>query len=81
MPTLKEKLVGKIKPALNENAMKVLSKRYLKKDNDGNPIEEPNELFFTNNLSLLFSYIIVEIMFCSVFGKIIRLTHINFKFY
>ena len=46
MPTLKEKLVEKIKPALNENAMKVLSKRYLKKDNDGNPIEEPNELFF-----------------------------------
>ena len=46
MPTLKEKLIEKIKPALNENAMKVLSKRYLKKDNDGNPIEEPNELFF-----------------------------------
>ena len=46
MSTLKEKLVSKIKPALNENAMKVLSKRYLKKDNDGNPIEEPNELFF-----------------------------------
>ena len=46
MPTLKEKLMEKIKPALNENAMKVLSKRYLKKDNDGNPIEEPNELFF-----------------------------------
>ena len=34
MPTLKEKLVGKIKPALNENAMKVLSKRYLKKDRE-----------------------------------------------
>ncbi len=46
MPTLREKLIEKIKPALNENAMKVLSKRYLKKDNDGNPIEEPNELFF-----------------------------------
>ena len=46
MPTLRERLIGKIKPALNENAMKVLSKRYLKKDNDGNPIEEPNELFF-----------------------------------
>ena len=46
MSTLKEKLINKIKPALNENAMKVLSKRYLKKDNDGNPIEEPNELFF-----------------------------------
>lgn len=46
MPTLREKLIEKIKPALNENAMKVLSKRYLKKDNDGNPIEEPNDLFF-----------------------------------
>ncbi len=46
MPTLKEKLLEKSKPALNENAMKVLSKRYLKKDNDGNPIEEPNDLFF-----------------------------------
>ncbi len=46
MPTLREKLVEKIKPALNENAMKVLSKRYLKKDNDGKPIEEPNDLFF-----------------------------------
>ena len=46
MPTLREKLVEKIKPALNENAMKVLSKRYLKKDIDGNPIEEPNDLFF-----------------------------------
>jgi len=46
MLTLKEKLLAKIKPILNENAMKVLSKRYLKKDNNGNPIEEPNELFF-----------------------------------
>lgn len=46
MPTLKEKLVEKIVPALNENAMKVLSKRYLKKDNEGNPIEQPNDLFF-----------------------------------
>ena len=46
MPTLREKLIEKIKPNLNENAMKVLSKRYLKKDNDGNPVEEPNDLFF-----------------------------------
>ena len=46
MLTLKEKLLAEIKPILNENAMKVLSKRYLKKDNNGNPIEEPNELFF-----------------------------------
>lgn len=46
MSKLKEQLLEKIKPALNENAMKVLSKRYLKKDNDGNPIEEPSDLFF-----------------------------------
>ncbi len=44
--TLKEKLLEKVKPALNENAMKVLSKRYLKKDNEGNPIEQPEDLFF-----------------------------------
>ena len=30
MQTLKEKLLDKIKPTLNENAMKVLLKRYLK---------------------------------------------------
>ena len=46
MSKLKEDLLKKIKPVLNENAMKVLSKRYLKKDKDGNPIEEPGELFF-----------------------------------
>ena len=46
MSSLKEKMLEKIKPSLNENAMKVLSKRYLKKDKDGNPIEEPAELFF-----------------------------------
>ncbi len=46
MSKLREELLKKIKPALNENAVKVLSKRYLKKDNDGEPIEEPNELFF-----------------------------------
>ena len=46
MTTLMKKLLEKIKPTLNENAMKVLSKRYLKKDNNGNPIEEPGEMFF-----------------------------------
>ena len=46
MASLKEKMLEKVKPSLNENAMKVLSKRYLKKDKDGNPIEEPSELFF-----------------------------------
>ena len=46
MQTLKEKLLDKIKPTLNENAMKVLSKRYLKKDSDGNPIEKAEDLFF-----------------------------------
>ena len=46
MQTLKETLLDKIKPALNENAMKVLSKRYLKKDSDGNPIEKAEDLFF-----------------------------------
>ncbi len=43
---LKSELLKKIKPVLSENAMKVLSKRYLKKDNDGNPAEEPGEMFF-----------------------------------
>ena len=42
----REKLLDKIKPTLNENAMKVLSKRYLKKDSDGNPIEKAEDLFF-----------------------------------
>lgn len=46
MQILKEKLLDKIKPTLNENAMKVLSKRYLKKDSDGNPIEKAEDLFF-----------------------------------
>lgn len=31
---------------ISENAMKVLEKRYLKKDNEGNVIETPEELFF-----------------------------------
>ncbi len=31
---------------ISENAMKVLEKRYLKKDTDGNVVETPEELFF-----------------------------------
>ena len=46
MQTLKETLLDKIKPTLNENAMKVLSKRYLKKDKEGNPTEQVADLFF-----------------------------------
>ncbi len=34
-----------LKPQLSPNAMKVLEKRYLKKDEDGNPVETPAEMF------------------------------------
>lgn len=43
---LKNELKKQIKPVLSENAIKVLSKRYLKKDNDGNPCEETGDMFF-----------------------------------
>lgn len=43
---LKEHLFSKIKPNLTSNAIKVLQKRYLKKDADGKPIETPEELFY-----------------------------------
>lgn len=46
MTTLKERLVEKVKPELSKNAMTVLAKRYFKKDTDGNPIEDANELFY-----------------------------------
>ena len=32
--------------SLSENGLKVLSKRYLKRDKDGNPTETPKELFY-----------------------------------
>ncbi|MFA7074698.1 MAG: vitamin B12-dependent ribonucleotide reductase, partial [Endomicrobiaceae bacterium] len=46
MPTLKEQLFEKVKPELSQNAKTVLAKRYLKKDSDGNPVENENELFW-----------------------------------
>lgn len=35
-----------IKPELTENGIKVLSKRYLKRDKEGNPTETPSDLFY-----------------------------------
>ncbi len=43
---LKERLTTTIKPNLTPNALKVLQKRYLKKDAEGQPIETPEELFY-----------------------------------
>jgi len=43
---LKEKLISNLKPKLTQNAIKVLQKRYLKKDTEGKPIETPEELFY-----------------------------------
>ncbi len=34
-----------VQPQISPNATKVLEKRYLKKDEDGNPVEAPAELF------------------------------------
>ena len=39
-------------PALGENAIQVLEKRYLKKDLDGNPIEKPEDLFKRVSLNI-----------------------------
>ena len=40
------------KPALSDNAMQVLGKRYLKKDKEGNPVETPQELFKRVSLNI-----------------------------
>lgn len=39
-------VVPDIEPSLGENARRVLEKRYLKKDEDGNPTETPAEMFW-----------------------------------
>jgi len=36
---------GAVNPALSDNAMKVLEKRYLKKDESGRPVEAPLDMF------------------------------------
>jgi len=41
MPTLK----NKVKLQITENALKVLKRRYLKKDEKGKPIENPEDMF------------------------------------
>jgi ribonucleoside-diphosphate reductase alpha chain len=42
----------KDKPALSDNAMQVLEKRYLKKDTEGNAVETPQELFTRVSLNI-----------------------------
>lgn len=37
---------SKIKPDLTENAVRIINKRYLPKDDNGNPLETPEELFW-----------------------------------
>lgn len=37
---------GLIKPVMSENSIIVLKKRYLKKDENGNPIEKPEEMYW-----------------------------------
>ena len=43
---LKERLINNLKPKLTQNAIRVLQKRYLKKDSEGKPTETPEELFY-----------------------------------
>lgn len=45
MKKTKEKISGLIAPELSENAVKVLENRYLVKDERGNPLEDPADLF------------------------------------
>jgi len=42
----REELLSKVKPVLTTNAMMVLQKRYLKKDEEGKPVEKAEELFW-----------------------------------
>src|SRR2546425_6604689 len=44
-PTI-DLITGEPEPALSENALRVLEKRYLKKDETGKVIETPRELFW-----------------------------------
>src|SRR2546427_10094264 len=44
-PTI-DLIAGEPEPALSENALRVLEKRYLKKDETGKVIETPRELFW-----------------------------------
>src|SRR2546428_3068673 len=44
-PTI-DLITGEPEPALSENALRVLEKRYLKKDESGKVIETPRELFW-----------------------------------
>ena len=46
MTLLKEELFEKINPALSENGKTVLAKRYLRKDENGKPVENEQELFW-----------------------------------
>ncbi|OGS19856.1 MAG: ribonucleoside-diphosphate reductase, adenosylcobalamin-dependent [Elusimicrobia bacterium RIFOXYA2_FULL_39_19] len=43
---LKEQVTSRLKPQINEHSLKILQKRYLRKDDSGNPIERPEDLFF-----------------------------------
>src|SRR2546427_11789262 len=50
-PTI-DLITGETEPALSENALRVLEKRYLKKDESGKVIETPRELFWRVSLNL-----------------------------
>ena len=43
---LKEQLTASLKPQLNEHSLKILQKRYLRKDDSGKPVELPEDLFY-----------------------------------
>src|SRR3989442_9280951 len=56
-PTI-DLITGEPEPALSENALRVLEKRYLKKDESGKVIETPRELFWrvSSNLAQADAY-------------------------